>query len=119
MCEIGTYTASASSELPEEFPDDIAVPDGFIVLNSSVMGDATMILVSVGLGTGASVDDADAAIAASLEAAGYTRQQFVDQDAMLYVTYLKGEETATVAIGDEASGSGQPTVVSLTVQLAS
>lgn len=117
MCEIGTYTASASSELPEEFPDDIAVPDGFIVLNPSVMGDATMTLVSVGFD--ASVDDAGAAIAASLEAAGYTRQQFVDQDAMLYVTYLKGEETATVTIADEASGSGQPTVVSLTVQLAS
>lgn len=115
--EDGTYSASASGELPQEFPGDITIPDGFTVLNSSVMGDATMTLVSVGFGTDASVDDAGAAIAASLEAAGYTRQQFVDQDAMLYVTYLKGEQMATVTIADEASGSGQPTVVSLTVQL--
>jgi hypothetical protein len=114
----GTYTATAGSELPDEFPSDIAVPGGFTVLNSSVMGDATMKLVTVGFGTDASVDDAGAAINASLEAAGYTRQQSVDQNSMLYVTYLNGEETATVTVAEEASGTGQDTVVSMTVQLA-
>ncbi|HUF97001.1 MAG TPA: hypothetical protein VMM60_02655 [Ilumatobacter sp.] len=112
-----TYTATAGGDLPDEFPTDIAIPGGFILLDSSVMGDATMSLVTVAFGTNDSVDDAGTAITASLEAAGYERQQFVDQDSMLYITYLRGEETVTVTVADEPSGSGQDNVVSMVVQL--
>lgn len=116
--EDGTYTASASSELPDEFPSDIAIPDGFTVESSAVMGDATMSLISLGLGTDASVEDAGAALAASLEAAGYERQSFVDQAGMLYVTYAKGEEMVTLTVADQASSNGLNTTISLTVQAA-
>lgn len=111
--EDGSYSATTGSELPAEFPSDIAIPAGFTITTSTVMGDASMKIVALTLTTTSSVQEAVAALSASLEAAGYTQNSSTDAGDSVFAAHSKGESEVVTTYSLDGDGA---TVVGISVQ---
>jgi hypothetical protein len=111
--EGGQFTASTGGDVPDEFPSDIAIPSGFEVVTSSVMGDSEMTIVSLTLKSSGSVPETVAALSASLEAAGYTEESNTTAADAVFAAHSKGESQVVTTYSLDADGV---TLVGISVQ---
>jgi len=111
--EEGDFASSTGSEIPAEFPSDIAIPTGFTVITSSVMGDATSQIVSLTLTSTSSVPDSVTALASSLDAGGYTQESNTTAGDSVFAAYSKGDSQIILTLSLDGAGA---TVVGISVQ---
>ena len=96
----GSFTMSQGSDIPDEWPSDVPIPDGFAVSSSSVMGDGAD---GTAITLGGTTDDGEAfasGYAAALAAAGFESDSEYSTDDMYTASYTNDAWAVTFGVTD-------------------
>lgn len=105
-----TMIAGEGTELPDDFPDDVPLPNGLEVQYSQSMSTADELGFLVGGHVDGSPGDVLTAYAAALEAAGYAQVQLTSTPDGGFFAYDDGAWTVSGGVGDDPVGGTQFTI---------
>lgn len=102
----GSGSYSAGTEIPDEFPDDVPLPDGATVLASSVMESNGQSLITLTLNVDGELDEVGDSVKEQLEGAGWTDTGGMESPDSMYWGFTKGDLTLAVGAAPGATDGG-------------
>ncbi len=107
--EDGSFSTGATTDLPEEWPDEVPAPDGLSINSATVIGSDSELTVSVaGSSDGESFVDS---YASALEGAGFTEDSSFTADGTINNNY--SNDQWVVNVGFFGSDSDNQTTISI------